>query len=571
MPTAAATATWPISTPTGRSIVASQTVAPPVSPLAPADAKFYSVDPHSGDQLPTMYLAASPDEVDRAAWAGWSAFHDIAQRPAAERAKLLEAIADGIMDLGEALLAVASDETGLGPARLVSERERTVGTLRMFAALVRQGDWVEAVIDTGQASRRPTAKPDIRRMLKPVGPVAVFGAGNFPLAYSTAGGDTASALAAGCPVVVKGHPGHPGTGELVAHAIARAVSDCRFDAGTFSFLHAGGPRELSIGQQLVKHAAIRAVGFTGSLTGGMTLVRLAAERPDPIPVFAEMGSTNPVFALPSALESQAEQIAERLVNSMTASNGQMCTCPGLIFTGRGAGTETLLKALNKGLDALTPQPMLSHRTRANYSRRIGEVSAVSGVDIRGGSPQAGHRNAATDTYEPGTPIRSSAALFRTTFDTFRKNPTLHEEVFGPAAIMITCEDEEQLAQAAASIHGSLTGSIWAGAADGQLAKRIQSILEQRVGRIIFNGVPTGVEVGPAMVHGGPYPATNQPHSTAVGPFAIRRWARPIAYQNVPESFLPPELRNANPLKLRRLVNSEWTSDPISKKPEPASP
>ncbi len=574
MPQPASTRTpsaWPPTGPCGRSLVAGATTSSPASPLVPAESKFYSVDPHSGDRLPTMYLAATLDEVDTAAWAAWNAFHAMGERSAADRAALLEAIADSIMDLGEHLLAVASDETGLGPARLVSERERTVGTLRLFAGVVSEGSWVEAAIDTGQASRRPTPRPDIRRMLRPLGPVAVFGAGNFPLAYSTAGGDTASALAAGCPVVVKGHPAHPGTGELVAHAVAHAIDTLRWDPGTFSFLHAGGAREMDIGQHLVRHPAIRAVGFTGSVGGGMALARLAADRPDPIPVFAEMGSTNPVFTLPSALESQAGAIAERLVNSMTASHGQMCTCPGLIFAPRGPGADTLMKAMVKALDALVPQAMLSHRTRANFSRRVGEVAAVPGVEVRGGSPQAGHREAATDVYEPGTPIRSSAVLFRTTFETFRKNPALHDEVFGPAAILIICDDDEQLAAAAASIQGSLTGTIWAGAADGLLARRIQSILEQRVGRIIFNGVPTGVEVVPAMVHGGPYPATNQPHTSAVGPSAIRRWARPVAYQNVPDSFLPPELRSANPLKIRRLVNGEWTEAPPSRKAEPAAP
>lgn len=543
--------------PIGRSIVAGQTVEVAQSPLMPADAKFYAADPHAGRELPTLYLAASPEDVDAAAWRAWQAFHAIQERPASDRADLLEAIAQRIMDLDQDLLGIASDETGLGPARLVSERERTVTTLRMFAALVRRGDWVEAAIDTGQPSRRPTPKPDIRRMLKPLGPVAVFGAGNFPLAYSTAGGDTASALAAGCPVVVKGHPSHPGTGELVAQAIAAAVAESPFDPGIFSFLHAGGPREMSIGQQLVKHPAIRAVGFTGSQGGGMALARIAADRSDPIPVFAEMGSTNPVFALPGALDAQAEAIAERLVTSATAANGQMCTCPGLLFTIRGASTETLLKAVSRPLNEAAPQPMLSGRMLTNFSARILEVAAVPGVEVRGGSPNAGHQTADAK----GVATRCSPVLFRTNFDTFRKNPTLHEEVFGPALIMVVCDDQDQMAAAAASIQGSLTGSIWAAAADGALARRIQAILEQRVGRIIFNGVPTGVEVCPAMVHGGPYPATNQPHTTAAGPDAIRRWARPVCYQTVPEAFLPPELRNTNPLKIRRLVNGEWAEAP----------
>jgi NADP-dependent aldehyde dehydrogenase len=398
-------------------------------------------------------------------------------------------------------------------------------------------------------------------MLRPLGPVAVFGAGNFPLAYSTAGGDTASALAAGCPVVVKGHPGHPGTGEMVAAAVARAVADCGFDAGTFSFLHAGGPREMAIGQRLVQHPAIRAVGFTGSFGGGTALAALAAERPDPIPVFAEMGSTNPVFILAGAAESQGELIAERLVQSATASGGQMCTCPGLIFVSKGEGAEKLQRTMAKLLNEGQPQTMLNPRTRATFARRAEEVAAASGVEVRAGSVQAGHRTARdAATHEVGSPIRASAALFRTAFDTFRRTPPLHEEVFGPAAILVVCEDERQLIDAAALIQGSLTGTIWAGAQDEAMARRVQHVLEQRVGRLIYNGVPTGVEVCAAMVHGGPYPATNQPQSTAVGPFAIQRWCRPVCYQNTPDALLPAELRNGNPLRIRRMVNNSWTTE-----------
>lgn len=550
--------------PTGRSIVAGRITEGPPGPVFPAESKFYAVDPHSGNDLPTLYLAASDRDIDDAAWAAWNAFHANAERTPEQRAVLLERIAAAIMDLGDPLLAVAADETGLGPARLVSERERTVNTLRMFANVVRTGDWVEAVIDTGQPSRRPTPKPDLRKMLRPLGPVAVFGAGNFPLAYSTAGGDTASALAAGCPVIVKGHPGHPGTGELVAHAVARAVEESGFDPGTFSFLHAGGDWEMEVGQRLARHPAVRAIGFTGSLGGGMALVRLAAERPDPIPVFAEMGSTNPVFALPGALEAQADAIAERLYASAMSANGQMCTCPGLIFIARSSGSENLIKALARQMNEATPQMMLNRRTRRIFAKRVAEVAAAPGVEVRAGSPQAAHRDAQSAEDEPGTPVRCSPVMFRVTFDTFRRHATLHEEIFGPAMIVVVCENETQLADAAAMIQGSLTGTIWAGAADGNLAKRIEMILEQRVGRIIFNGVPTGVEVSPAMVHGGPYPATSAPHTTAVGPEAIRRWARPVCYQNVPEAFLPPELRNTNPLKIRRLVNGVWTDAEVNK-------
>lgn len=549
--------------PVGRSIVASRTVDAPPSPVLPAESKFYAVDPHSGNELPTVYLAASAKEIEDAGWKAWNAFHADAEKPPETRARLLESIASGIMALGDDLIAIAGDETGLGPARLVSERERTVNTLRLFAGVVRAGEWVEAVIETGQPSRRPAPKPDLRKMLRPLGPVAVFGAGNFPLAYSTAGNDTVSALAAGCPVIVKGHPGHPGTGELVAHAIAAAVEQSGFDPGTFSFLHAGGQREMEVGQRLVRHPAVRAVGFTGSVAGGLALVRLATERPDPIPVFAEMGSTNPVFCLPGALEAQADAIAERLYQSATSANGQMCTCPGLIFVPRCSGAETLIKALAKFMNEATPQMMLNRRTRSIFAKRTSEVMAVAGVEVRGGSPQAAHREAQAAEDKPGTPIRSSPVLLRATYDTYRKSPTLHEEVFGPAVVVVVCDTEHKLPDAAASIQGSLTGTIWAGAADSNLARRLQTILEQRVGRVIFNGVPTGVEVSAAMIHGGPYPATSRPDTTAVGPEAIRRWARPVCYQNVPEMFLPAELRNSNPLRVRRRINGEWSEGGVA--------
>lgn len=555
--------TTPQWQPTGRSIIAGKTSAPGHSPLLPQDAKFYAADPQSGRQLPTLFLAASPEEVDSACWSAWQAFYLMQDRSAADRAGLLDTIAQRITDLGEDLLALATDETGLGPARLVSERDRTVSQLRMFAALVRKGEWVQPTIDTGQPSRRPLPKPDLRRMLRPLGPVAVFGASNFPLAYSTAGGDTASALAAGCPVVVKGHPGHPGTGELVAQAITQAVADCNFDPGVFSFLHSGGSREMAVGQQLVKHAAIRAVGFTGSFAGGMALARIGNERQDPIPVFAEMGSTNPIFTLPGALEAQPE-IAERLYLSITAGNGQMCTCPGLIFAIRGDGTEHLLRALAKSMNEAPSQTMLNHRVRQVFAKRAGEVVAVPGVEVRGGSPQAAHR-VSSGVDESNEPVRASGAILKTTFEVFRKNPTLHEEVFGPFAIVVLCDNEQQLIDAAAMIHGSLTGTIWASQPDVDLARRVQTVLEQRVGRLIYNGVPTGVEVCSSMVHGGPFPATNNPHTTAVGSYAIMRWARPICYQNTPESMLPPELRNGNPLNLRRLVNGAWTDEGVGKK------
>lgn len=540
--------------PLGRSIVAG---APVEVSNSGSDLHFHAFDPVKGAPLPVRYTAATAEQVNAAAVQAWEAFHAMLARSAADRAKLLEAIADRILGIGDELIGVASDETGLGPVRLVSERERTVNTLRLFADLIRAGDWVQAAIDLGQPSRRPLPKPDLRRMLRPLGPVAVFGAGNFPLAYSTAGGDTASALAAGCPVIVKGHPGHPGTGELVAQAVAAAVAECRFHPGTFSFLHAGGSRERDVGQELITHPCVRAAGFTGSVAGGTALARLAADRSDPIPVFAEMGSVNPVFILPDAMDTLAKTIADRLLASMTAANGQMCTSPGLIFAVRGDGAEAAMRQIAEALNTAAPQPMLNARTRSIFVRRVAEVAAIPGVEIRGGSVQAGHRDDAPDAPADG-PIRSSAVLFRTTFETFRRNPTLREEIFGPAAIFVVCDDTAQLTEAAAAIQGSLTGTVWATGADATPARALQVVLEQRVGRLIFNGVPTGVEVCSAMVHGGPFPATNQPASTAVGRFAIVRWCRPVAYQNAPEPLLPMELRNANPLGIRRMVNDRWT-------------
>lgn len=548
----------------GRSIIAGRTAQADSKP-SPAQI-FRAFDPVKGEPLPTVFVAAASEEVDAACLAAWQAFHAMGTRPPSDRAALLEAIADGIMDLGDELIAVASDETGLGPVRLVSERERTVSTLRLFADLIRSGEWVQATIDTGQPSRRPIPKPDLRRMLRPLGPAAVFGASNFPLAYSTAGGDTASALAAGCPVVVKGHPAHPGTGELVAQAITAAVAQRGFHPGTFSFLHSGGARERGVGEELIRHPCIRAAGFTGSFGGGMSLARLAAERPDPIPVFAEMGSTNPVFLLPDALETQAGAIAERLVASVTAASGQMCTCPGLLFAVRSDGAEALMRGIAEAFNRAPPQPMLNPRVRANFARRAEEIAAVPGVEIRGGSVQAAHGRAGgvetKEAEEAKGPIWASPVLFRTTFETFRRRPTLHEEIFGPATALVVCDTPDQLAEAAATIQGSLTGTIWMSSNDGTLAKSLQTILEQRVGRIIYNGVPTGVEVCASMVHGGPYPATNQPQTTAVGDFAITRWCRPVCYQNAPEPVLPPELRNANPMGIQRLVNGEWTTDRI---------
>lgn len=548
----------------GRSIIAGVAVARPAEGAEVV--RFRAVNPAAGMELPPEYFAATTAEVDRAARAAWEAFHAAQSRSGKDRAALLELCAERILAEGDGLIAMAGAETGLATSRLISERERTVGTLRMFAKAAAEGSWQEATIDTGDPLRKPVARPDLRRMLRPVGPVAVFGASNFPLAYSVAGGDTASALASGCPVVVKGHPAHPGTGEIVARALAGAVAAAGFPAGMFSFLHTGGEREEAAGRELVKHPCIRAVGFTGSFGGGRALAELAAARPDPIPVYAEMGSVNPVFLLPQALEQYAPSIAEKLTGSITSGNGQMCTCPGLIFVIRSNGAEVFMRGVAELMERIEPAPMLSHRVRLGFARRIGEVMAVPGVEVRAGSPMAPHRSGSgAEKFEPGYGIFASPVLLKTRFETFRRNPTLAEECFGPSAIVVVCEDERDLLAAAASIQGSLTGSIFAGGLDTALVRQLLGILEQRVGRIVFNGVPTGVEVAAAMVQGGPWPATNAPHTTAVGWYAMKRWARPVCYQNAPEGLLPAELRDENALGMWRLANGEWGNGPVEKR------
>jgi NADP-dependent aldehyde dehydrogenase len=471
-------------------------------------------------------LAASPPEVAAAARAAADAFR--LGLPKLARAALLDAAADAILAQGDDLLTLASHETSLPASpRLAAERDRTVFQLRMFAAIVREGTWVEAVIDRADPARTPTPKPDLRRILRPLGPVAVFGASNFPLAYSVPGGDTASALAAGCPVVVKGHPAHPETGALVARLFTDAAARLGLHPGTFAFLPSGGNRDLAVGTELVTHPAIKAVGFTGSPAGGMTLVRLAADRPDPIPVFAEMGSVNPVLILHAALAKDPARLAATLAASATASFGQMCTCPGLFFAPLGPGFDAFVDALAAAFAAVPPMTMLSPRVRSGYTHRLAENASEPGVTLLAGD--------ASD---------AAPALLRVPADRFIASPALHDECFGPAAVLVACDSPDQLITAAATIRGSLTGTLWTEPSDDPaIVRAAADLLLARAGRFIVNGVPTGVEVSPAMVHSGPIPACNRPDSTAVGPHAIRRWCRPVCYQNVPPHLLPDELRD----------------------------
>jgi NADP-dependent aldehyde dehydrogenase len=419
----------------------------------------------------------------------------------------------------------------------------------MFADLLDEGSWVDARIDTAVPDRAPLPKPDIRFMLRPMGPVAVFCASNFPLAFSVAGGDTASALAAGCPVVVKAHHAHPGTAEIVGQAIQDAVRICGLPEGTFSLLYGSGR---TVGQALVKHPSIRAVGFTGSRAGGRALFDLAAARPEPIPVYAEMSSINPVFLLPGALESDAEGIATGLHGSLTLGVGQFCTNPGLVLTSSGGKTDAFKSLLAEKVTATGPATMLHRGIRESYSegvsrkqknKRISEVAVCEQVDGPGGS-------------------QASPAVFSTDAASYLADPSLAEEVFGPSTLIVESGDRDELRKIAEGLEGHLTATVFgtpeelAGNAD------LVAVLERKVGRLIFNQFPTGVEVCHSMVHGGPYPATTDGRSTSVGTGAILRFARPICYQNFPQSALPPELQDANPFGLMRTVNGRRTKDRV---------
>lgn len=529
----------------GRSLIAGQYA--PAAPHPEDSGKaFRSLDPATRRPFGPWIAPATHEDVSNATQAAWEAFYANQGRSGEDRGALLDAIAQGIVSAGETLLELTSMETGLPKPRLAAERDRTVFTLKMFAGMVREGSWVQAAIDRDDPKRTPQPKPDVRRMLRPLGPVAVFGASNFPLAYSTAGTDTASALAAGCPVIVKGHPAHPLTGEVVASIITEALRAARFHPGTFSYLHAGGVREQEVGRELVLNPYIRAVGFTGSPAGGRALADLAASRGDPIPVFAEMGSVNPVFVLPQAMQSTGSVVAEKLAASATNSVGQMCTCPGLIFFVKSKRGDQFVRELAAAFDRVPAQPMLSPRVHDNFVRRLEHMTAVNGVELR--TSVAGN---------PGGTV-AYATLLKCSFETFRSALTLHDECFGPAALAVACETATELLHAASMIQGSLTASIWADSGENRLAADLLAILEQRAGRLVLNGVPTGVEVGPAMVHSGPFPACNRPDTTAVGPFAAHRWCRPVAYQNFPNDLLPAELRDSNPLRIFRVIDGKRT-------------
>ena len=496
----------------------------------------------AGGEL-AQFDEASRELVDRAADAAAQAFDSYRRLPAGARAVFLDRIAVEI-ETNDDLIAAAHAETALPMQRLTAERARTAGQLRMFAALVREGSWVDARIDRALPGRTPLPRPDIRRMLIPMGPVAVFGASNFPLAFSVAGGDTASAFAAGCPVIVKAHPAHPATSEIAARAIIAAADASSIPPGVFSLLHSTSH---DIARTIVQHRHVQAVGFTGSLRAGRALFDAAAGRATPIPVYAEMGSVNPVFVLPGALAERGASIADGLKDSVTLGVGQFCTNPGLTI---GIGDDRFDRFVHRldGLMRTAPAGMmLTQAMCRSYEAGVTRLSGIDGVSTT--------RSSTTAQESQALP-----SLFVTDAAVFLRHQGIGEELFGPSTVVLRCRSREELEAVARELDGQLTATIHGTPADLEQYASLVSILEHKAGRLIVNGFPTGVEVCPAMQHGGPYPATTDSRSTSVGTAAINRFARPVAYQNFPQSLLPPELQDGNPRGIWRSVDGEPTKD-----------
>ncbi len=501
-------------------------------------ARFAAIDPVSGQELAPEYRAASHDQIDRAATAAGAASATFAATPPALRAQLLRRIAAALRAAEPELVVRIGQETALPAGRVAVENGRTVRQLEMFAALVEAGEWLEARIDRGDPARQPQPKPDVRSMLMAMGPVAVCGASNFPLAYSVAGGDTASALAAGCPVVVKAHPAHPGTSELTGAIVAAAVRELGLPAGTFSLLHGPQPET---GARLVQHAAIAAVGFTGSHQGGRALCDLAAARPNPIPVFAEMGSMNPVFVLPGALASRGTVIAEQLAASALLAMGQFCTSPGMVAFVDGPGSEAFAAVLQQKLQGAAAGPAVHPSIRAHYERALAEVRTL---------PVTSMASSRASTAAAGvcpTLLAASAGVVL-------QHARLRSEIYGPAVLAVRCRDLAEMMALVHSLQGHLTATVHGEADDFATHAALCAALRPKVGRLVANGVPTGVEVGAAMVHGGPWPAASDARFSAVGTTSIRRWVRPVCWQDWPDALLPAELRDGNPMRLRRIVD-----------------
>ncbi|MBB6611571.1 aldehyde dehydrogenase (NADP(+)) [Pontibacter sp. Tf4] len=463
----------------------------------------------------------------------------------AQRAQLLRTIAEEIEALGDTLLETASRESNLPLARLTGERGRTCNQLRLFADVVEEGSWVEATIDTALPDRQPLPRPDMRRMLVPLGPVVVFGASNFPLAFSTAGGDSASALASGCTVVYKEHPGHPKTSQLVYGAISNSLQKCGLPEGVFQHVSGG----VEVGQELVKHTTTKAVAFTGSYKGGKAIFDLAMQREVPIPVYAEMGSTNPLFILPEKLKHDTEQLAKQAAASVLLGSGQFCTCPGLLFVQESDATNPFMEALEEELSKAVPANMLHEGIAGNYYTGLNKLLKEQGVQAI--------VQQETDVLE------GRAALARTDVQQWLQNPALQEEIFGPFTLVVTYKNTDELLAAANALQGQLTCTLWGTDQEQQLQQQLTDVLRDKCGRLLFAGVPTGVEVSYAMTHGGPFPATTDSRSTSVGVYAIKRFARPVTFQSAPQALLPQELQNGNSTGIWRTINGKLTQNSIN--------
>jgi len=509
---------------------------------AEGDVTYRAYSTLLGRALDTDFHEATTEEVDRAITLAGMASAEYRALPAAARAGFLDAIAEELLALGDDVITLANQETALPEVRLTGERMRTVNQLKMFAALVREGSWVDARIDHALPDRKPLPRPDLRRMLVPVGPVAVFGASNFPFAFSVAGGDTASALAAGCPVVAKAHPAHPGVSEMVASAVLAAAEKTGMPDGVFSLLHG----QVAVGQAIAAHPLLEAITFTGSLAGGRALFDAVARRPRPIPVFAEMGSVNPVFVLPNAVEEGGAKIAAGLAQSVCMGVGQFCTNPGIVV---GLASPSLDAFLSTLAESLPPKPssMLTKGIAGAFSKGVDHLLSTDGVTRRSVEPQP--VDAALG--------QASPAVFAVDAQAFLRTPSLSEEVFGPETLVVACRSVEELLDVAHSLAGQLTATVHGTPHDLNQFSALTAILETKVGRIVFNGFPTGVEVSPAMQHGGPYPAASVSRFTSVGTAGILRFVRPLCWQDAPQEILPPELQDANPNGIRRLVDAEW--------------
>ena len=504
---------------------------------------FNSVDPRTGEQGPA-YAEATLDDVNQAVAAAAAAHRDGALADRAARARLLRGAAERLRAAGDEIVTIALAETGLPEVRLRSELERTAGQLEAFAAVVDAGDYVEAIIDTADPDAKPIPRPDVRRMLVPIGPVAVFGASNFPLAFSTAGGDTASALAAGVPVIVKGHPSHPGTSERVARELSAAAADAGLPAGAFAHLPAAS---LEVAEALVDAPEIAAVGFTGSYAAGRAIADRAAARPSPIPVYAEMGSVNPIVVTAGALAARAGAIAEGLTASVSNFGGQLCTKPGVVFVPYGDAGDAFADDVAKRLEGVEPSVLLNERLRDSLREAVGRLEQRA--ERLGGAAEAG-----------GPGFRHQPSAYEADVSDLGATPELLEEHFGPVVLFLRYETPDQLLAALDRIDGQLTGSLHA--QPGEDIAAIVGALAQRSGRVVFDGFPTGVAVTHGMHHGGPFPATTAPAHTSVGMTAIRRWLRPVAFQNAPAEILPVELRDENPLGIWRRVDGELTRDAL---------